>query len=124
MRYRNKFTEFSSSVSISQNVLDQELVIIAPLPVLCRLLTQIPGTPHNGSSIATCGKIIANIVAACSPLNPARGLLSSLQKDSQVLFEITEEFLEKAPELQLISFFEMETTNFVFFRRMVSEAQR
>ena len=90
-------------------------------PVLCRLLTQISGTPHNGSSIATCGKIIANIVAACSPLNPARGLLSSLQKDSQVLFEITEEFLEKAPELQLISFFEMEATNFVFFRKMVGE---
>ena len=39
----------------------------------------------------------------------------------QVLFEITEEFLEKAPELQLISFFEMEATNFAFFRKMVSE---
>lgn len=89
--------------------------------VVFRLLTKISGTPHNGSSIATCGKIIANIVAACSPLNPARKLLSNLQKDSQVLFEITEEFLQKAPELQLISFFEMEATNFIFFRRMVTE---
>lgn len=94
--------------------------IFIPL-VVFRLLTKFSGTPHNGSSIATCGKIIANIVAACSPLNPARKLLSNLQKDSQVLFEITEEFLQKAPELQLISFFEMEATNFIFFRRMVTE---
>jgi len=90
------------------------------LSILCHLLTKSAGTPHNGSSIAACGKIIANVVAACSPLNPARGLLGSLQKDSQVLFEITEEFLDKAPELQLISFFEMEATNFVLFRKMVT----
>ena len=77
------------------------------------------GTPHHGSSLATCGKMIANIVAACSPLNPAKNLLGVLQKESEVLFEIMEDFLEKAKELQLVSFFEMEATNFGIFRRLV-----
>ena len=77
------------------------------------------GTPHQGSSLATCGKVIANIVAACSPLNPAKNLLGVLQKESEALFEIMEDFLEKAKQLQLVSFFEMEATNFGVFRKLV-----
>lgn len=79
------------------------------------------GTPHSGSSLATCGKMIANIVAACSPLNPAKTLLGVLQKDSEALYEITEDFREKAKSLQLVSFFEMEMTNFGIFRKLVVE---
>ncbi|KAL9119010.1 MAG: hypothetical protein Q9187_004437 [Circinaria calcarea] len=79
------------------------------------------GTPHNGSSIATCGKIIANIVSACSPLNPARTLFGILQKDSKVLFEITEDFVQKTTMLQLVSFFEMEMTSLGPFKKMVVE---
>ncbi|KAI9847786.1 MAG: hypothetical protein M1837_001679 [Sclerophora amabilis] len=79
------------------------------------------GTPHNGSSIATCGKIIANIAAACSPINPAKVMFGALQKDSKVLFEITEDFVEKTSKLQLVSFFEMKTTSFGLFKKMVVE---
>src|SRR4051794_13623997 len=35
-------------------------------------------TPHNGSSIAACGKVIANIVTACTPMHPPGKLLSAL----------------------------------------------
>ena len=79
-------------------------------------------TPHNGSNIATCGKIIANIVTACSPLNPAKKMIGALQKDSKVLLEITEDFVPKTSNLQLVSFFEMEMTNLGFFKTMVCSA--
>jgi len=77
-------------------------------------------TPHNGSSLANIGKIVANIASACSWMNPAKRLLGTLQKDSKALFEITQEFVYKTPKLHLVSFYEMEMTNLVLFRRMVS----
>lgn len=76
-------------------------------------------TPHSGSAVANNGRAIANIIQACSPFRPARGLLSSLRKDSKVLFEITEDFVEKASNLQIVSFFEMEMTSFGIFKRLV-----
>lgn len=79
----------------------------------------IVATPHNGSSIANSGKVLANIISACSPFRPARTLLGSLRKDSKVLFEITEDFVEKLPKLQIVSFFEMEMTSFGLFKRLV-----
>lgn len=77
-------------------------------------------TPHNGSSLANIGKIVANIASACSWMNPAKRLLGTLQKDSKALFEITQEFVYKTPKLHLVSFYEMEMTNLVLFRRMVN----
>ncbi|KAI9774484.1 MAG: hypothetical protein M1839_001717 [Geoglossum umbratile] len=59
-------------------------------------------TPHNGSSIAACGKVIANIVTACTPMHPPGKLLSALGPKSAVLFEITENFVKKSPDLQLV----------------------
>lgn len=69
--------------------------------------------------MANSGKLIASIVAACSPFKPARSLLGLLRKDSKVLFEITEEFVEKVPKLQIVSFFEMKKTSFTIFKRLV-----
>ncbi|KAL8646466.1 MAG: hypothetical protein Q9210_006126 [Variospora velana] len=78
-------------------------------------------TPHNGSNIATCGKIIANIVTACSPLNPAKRIIGALQKDSKVLLEITEDFVPRTSTLQLVSFFEMKMTSIGFYKTMIVE---
>ena len=76
-------------------------------------------TPHSGSALANNGRAIANIIQACSPLRPATGLLGSLRKDSKILFEITEDFVEKIPALQIVSFFEMEMTSLGIFKRLV-----
>ncbi|KAI4129153.1 MAG: hypothetical protein LQ341_006601, partial [Variospora aurantia] len=75
-------------------------------------------TPHNGSNIATCGKIISNIVTACSPLNPAKRLIEALQKDSKVLLEITEDFVPRTSSLQLVSSFDMKMTSIGFYKTM------
>ncbi|KAF8242731.1 hypothetical protein K440DRAFT_664567 [Wilcoxina mikolae CBS 423.85] len=69
------------------------------------------GTPHNGSSLAGTGALIANIVAACSSFSPAQKLLSTLRKDSKVLYQISEDFISKTPKLELVSFYEMNMTN-------------
>lgn len=76
-------------------------------------------TPHNGSGVANSARIIANIIDGCSPYRPARGLLGTLRKDSRVLFEITEDFVEKIPKLQIVSFYEMQMTTFGPFKRLV-----
>ncbi|KAK2753074.1 hypothetical protein FQN55_005034 [Onygenales sp. PD_40] len=78
-------------------------------------------TPHSGSAIADSGKVLANIIHACSPFRPARTLLGFLRRDSKVLFEITEDFVEKVAKLNIVSFFEMEMTNFRIFKRLVVE---
>ena len=82
------------------------------------------GTPHNGSSLATCGKIVANIISACTSLSPPRSLLKTLRPDSRALFEISADFVERAKNLQLVSFFEMDRTNLGFFKAVVSFPQR
>ncbi|EAS28261.3 uncharacterized protein CIMG_09465 [Coccidioides immitis RS] len=80
-------------------------------------------TPRGGTTIADARKIIANITHACSPFRPARGLLGSLRKGSKVLFEVAEDFVERAGKLQIVSFFEMEMTSFGIFRRFVVKEQ-
>lgn len=78
------------------------------------------GTPHKGSDIANLGKVVADIVRACSIMNPANELLQTLQRDSRVLYEITEEFRPRATSLHIVSFFETKRTNFKIFSRLVS----
>lgn len=57
-------------------------------------------------------------------MNPARTILGVLQKDSEVLFEIMEDFVGKTAKLQLVSFFEMKMTSFGIFKRMVYKTVR
>lgn len=68
------------------------------------------GTPHSGSSLAGMGKLLANIVSACSPIRPPLALLGTLQKDSEVLSEITEDFIKRRSKVRLVSFYELEFT--------------
>jgi len=45
-----------------------------------------------------------------------------LQKDSEALLEITEDFIKRRKKLHLVSFFEMEMTHIApFLKRLVSE---
>lgn len=67
------------------------------------------------------GKLLANIVSACSPIRPPRALLGTLQKDSEVLLEITADFVQRRDKVRLISFYELEFTSIgPFIRKMVS----
>ncbi|RPB21265.1 hypothetical protein L211DRAFT_890067 [Terfezia boudieri ATCC MYA-4762] len=80
------------------------------------------GTPHNGSSLASLGKVISNVLATFSPLHPARALITTLQQDSKVLFEITQDFVKVARKIHLVSFFEMEMTPIApFIKRIAME---
>src|SRR4051794_22774119 len=79
----------------------------------------IQGTPHHGSSIASCAKVVANIVKACSPLSPVTSILRVLQRDSKVLFDIMEDLVGKTETLHIVSFEEMKMTTFGSIKRMV-----
>lgn len=82
------------------------------------------GTPHNGSSLASMGKLLANIVSACSLIRPPHALLGTLQKDSEVLLEITEDFVRRRHKVRLVSFYELEFTSIgPFTRKLVVEQQ-
>jgi len=78
-------------------------------------------TPHNGSSLATCGSIIARIARVLSPLNPPQDIIETLQRDSKALFDITEDFLVMASKLEIVSFYEMKMTKIGPWRKMVSQ---
>lgn len=88
----------------------------------CILLLKLGiGTPHNGSSLASLGKAISNVLATFSPLHPARALITTLQQDSKVLFEITQDFVKVARTIHLVSFFEMKMTPIApFIKRIAS----
>lgn len=83
------------------------------------------GTPHNGSSLAGMGKLVANILSACSSMRPPRTLLGLLQKDSEVLMEITQDFVKRRKQVHLVSFYELEFTPIgPFLRKMVKKHSR
>ena len=77
------------------------------------------GTPHKGSSIANLGKVLANIISAWTPINPAKSLLKTLRPDSKALFEISADFIRQAPRLKLVSFFETEMMSAGFRKKLV-----
>ncbi|GFF73987.1 hypothetical protein IFM60648_04080 [Aspergillus lentulus] len=82
------------------------------------------GTPHNGSSLAATGKVLANIVATFSPIRTPRALIRTLQKDSEALLEITEDFLKRRKKIRLVSFYELEFTSIGPFLRKLIVDQR
>ncbi|KAL5342888.1 hypothetical protein BJX70DRAFT_409220 [Aspergillus crustosus] len=79
------------------------------------------GTPHNGSSLAGMGKLLSNIVSVFTPLMPPRALIGLLQKESEVLMEINEDFLYKRGGIKLVSFYELNYTSIGFVRKLVVE---
>ena len=79
----------------------------------------IPATPHGGSSLASYGSALATITTYCSPLNPPRALLDTLRRDSKILLELTADFVAKASQLQIVSFYEMKMTRMGLMKKMV-----
>lgn len=77
-------------------------------------------TPHNGSSLATYGSALATITKYCSPLNPPKDLLETLSRDSQALLELAADFVTKASQLQIASFYETKMTRVGLMRKMVN----
>ncbi|KAI1660262.1 hypothetical protein F4813DRAFT_401203 [Daldinia decipiens] len=65
------------------------------------------GTPHQGSEAANWAKILASILNAVSfNSNMNSILLESLQAQSEVLFEISESFVDRCEGLKIVSFYE------------------
>jgi hypothetical protein len=90
---------------------------------MIRSILFFSGTPHNGSSLAAMGKLMANIVSACSPIRPPRTLIGILQKDSKVLLEITEDFIKRRKKIHLVCFYELEMTSIApFLRKLVGDS--
>lgn len=70
----------------------------------------LTGTPHNGSDIAATGRILATLVSKISPLNAPRALLGMLRRNSQELFEMTEDFVKRRGDIELVAFYETRRT--------------
>jgi hypothetical protein len=74
------------------------------------------GTPHRGSGVAGPATLLSNILEAVwSPVNfispgPRKKLVSDLQRNSKVLFAISDRFLGKANAIQITSFYENDQT--------------
>ena len=80
----------------------------------------VTGMPHSGSDLASYGNAISKIVKVCTPFNPATLLLHDLRKESRTLFELSRDFAQQMQKLSIITFYEMDKTNFVLRRSLVS----
>lgn len=76
-------------------------------------------TPHSGSSLATYGNALATITQYIPPFSPPRVLLDTLRRDSRALSELAADFVTKASELQIASFYETKMTKIGPIKMMV-----
>lgn len=63
------------------------------------------GTPHQGSSKADYGKILANVATGVMH-KPKSKLMNALQSNSDTLMKLTSEFKFEAPKMQILTFYE------------------
>lgn len=78
------------------------------------------GTPHKSSSLSVMRKLAVNIVSMFSPVISLWALIEVLQKDSEVLFEIAEDFIRMRKKVHVVSFFEQELTSIgPFLKKLV-----
>ena len=78
------------------------------------------GTPHRGSNLAKLGKVMASIVATCSPLKASQTILASIRKDYELLLEVAEDFVWRRKSMHVITFFETEMTHVTPFYKCVA----
>jgi hypothetical protein len=64
------------------------------------------GTPHRGSNIAYWASIVVSIGRVAFPMRFKGTYLRALKENSELLREISENFLSIAPRFRIISFFE------------------
>lgn len=82
-------------------------------------MTHTLATPQSGSSLTTYGSALATIAKYCSPLSPPQALVEMLHKGSDILLELTADFIAKATQLQIASFYGMEMTEIGLMKKMV-----
>ncbi|EXK25027.1 hypothetical protein FOMG_18285 [Fusarium oxysporum f. sp. melonis 26406] len=67
------------------------------------------GTPHRGSDLVPWGILLSNLVGVTSiGKNIRKELLRTLNKDSDMLMEISSQFLQRATSLKIMSFIEQQ----------------
>lgn len=71
-------------------------------------------TPHRGSSVASWAQIAAVIVRSAQlGLNTNLELLRVLRRDSEILMDISSQFVERAANLQIRTFYETEALDYM-----------
>ena len=70
------------------------------------------GTPHRGASAASWGDFFARALQALQ-INTNRNLLSDLQKNSEALWQISQQFVERASTLNIKTFYETRRSDYV-----------
>lgn len=79
------------------------------------------GTPHQGSNVASYGKILAKV--ATSVMNrPSSRLIKALQTNSDALVRLTSDFRFQLPNYQVVSFYE--TKPLKMFSTLVSSTRK
>ena len=71
------------------------------------------GTPHQGSGKANYGKTLANLAAGVMH-KPKSKLINALQSNSDTLMRLTSEFKFDAPNIQILTFYEMKPMGGIF----------
>jgi hypothetical protein len=65
------------------------------------------GTPHRGSAFASWGEVLARLVKTAqfgSAMNVQ--LLTALRRDSDLLFQISTQFIERAVDKEIVTCYE------------------
>ena len=76
------------------------------------------GTPHRGSPQARLGQIVASLAKAAFK-NPQTHLLKSLERDSNDLDILSEEFANLHTTLKIVSFYEQKETSISYLKKRV-----
>jgi len=72
------------------------------------------GTPHRGSSLAGWSTLLGNIASGVSfGIQTNKRLSKGLESQSQVLLDISKSFIDRARNLQLVSFYETDKMDFL-----------
>ena len=72
------------------------------------------GTPHRGAALASWSTILANVLkAATMGRNTNSRLSKSLELNAQELLDISESFVDRGKNLQILSFYELEKMDFL-----------
>ena len=70
------------------------------------------GTPHRGAGTASWGDFFAQVLQALQ-MNTSRNLLSDLQKNSEALWQISQQFVERVSTLSIKTFYETHRSDYV-----------
>jgi hypothetical protein len=64
------------------------------------------GTPHGGSRVASLTRVVRNILDICTGGSVRADLLKNLERSSTELEDITEQFVDRANQLRIVTVYE------------------